>query len=31
MSKYELYNNLIVEMCERLEETDLNNLKNVDV
>jgi len=31
MSKYDLYFNLIIEMCGRLEETDLNNLKNVNI
>lgn len=31
MSKYDLHINLISEMCERLEKTDLDNLKEVGV
>ncbi|KHO54907.1 MAG: hypothetical protein QT10_C0010G0020 [archaeon GW2011_AR19] len=31
MSKYELYLNLVREMCERLEKTDINKLTNEDI
>ena len=31
MSKYELYLNLVSEMCERLEKTDINKLTNEDI
>ena len=31
MSRYELYLNLIIEMCEKLEKTSLNNLKDETV
>ena len=31
MLRYELYSNLIIEMCERLEKTPLNKLDDEDV
>lgn len=31
MLKYELYSNLIIEMCERLEKTPLNRISDEDV
>ena len=31
MSKYELHSNLIIEMCERLEKTELNKIKEPNV
>lgn len=31
MYKYELYSNLIIEMCERLEKTPLNKLSDENI